>query len=205
MPKYKDEEEYLADDQHEALISEALFYKVQAILDGRKNYATSVEAPNQLPFRGFLDCPKCTRKLTGSGSRSRNGELHYYYHCQSSCGTRFKADEVNEYLMKQLKKLSIMKGNVEFYTAIILKAYADAKGTEKDARQSILNEIREQQARISKAMDLMLKEQIDPADYRKVKSRSRKKPDGLRSSIAAYRTIYAGIGCYSKRSDVKHG
>jgi hypothetical protein len=35
--KYKDEESQLVQGQHEALISEALFYEVQDILDGRKN------------------------------------------------------------------------------------------------------------------------------------------------------------------------
>lgn len=175
VPRYKDEEEYLADGQHEALISEALFYNVQAILDGRKNYKTSIEAPGHLPFRGFLDCPKCVRKLTGSGSRSRNGEMHYYYHCQNSCGVRFKAEEVNNYFGKQLKKASIMQGNLEFYMVLILRAYTGVKGTDRDARQQVLDEIKEQQSRISKAMDLMLKEQIDPADYRQVKSDAEKK------------------------------
>jgi hypothetical protein len=134
----------------------------------------TIEAPNHLPFRGFLDCPKCTRKLTGSGSKGRH-TLHYYYHCQSSCGIRFKADEVNAYFQRQLKKFSIMKGNLEFYTILILKAYTNLKGTEKDARQQVLDEMKEQQGRMSKAMDLMLKDQFDPTEYREIKAEAEKK------------------------------
>lgn len=36
IPKYKDEEAMIINGQHEPLISEALFYKVQDVLDGNK-------------------------------------------------------------------------------------------------------------------------------------------------------------------------
>ncbi len=199
VPRYKDEDEYLADGQHEAVISEALFYRVQAILDGRKNYKTSIEAPNHLQFRGLLDCPKCTRKLTGSGSKGRHS-LHYYYHCQSSCGVRFKAEEVNTYFQKQLKKFTIMKGNLEFYTILILKAYTGLKGTEKDARQQVLDEMKEQQARMSKAMDLMLKDQLDPAEYRAIKVEAEKKLSVLEARLPEVVQSTRGLDITIKRA-----
>ncbi|HUH18400.1 zinc ribbon domain-containing protein [Albibacterium sp.] len=50
-----------------------------------------------LPLRGFLKCPKCERMLSGSASKGRNA-YYNYYHCSSSCGTRFKADMVDIFI-----------------------------------------------------------------------------------------------------------
>ena len=41
IPKFKDEESFIVQGQHEPLISEALFYAVQDVLDGRKRVKTN--------------------------------------------------------------------------------------------------------------------------------------------------------------------
>lgn len=88
---YKEEESRHVHGLHEPIISEALFYEVQQLLDGKKKtYRTQVGGKEILQLRGYLLCPRCGKLLTGSGSRGRNG-LYYYYHCHSSCGTRFRA------------------------------------------------------------------------------------------------------------------
>jgi len=91
VPAFKNEAAYLVQGLHEALISEALFYKVQDILDGRKrdigNNSTKgiiLTSPDRLPLRGFLQCSNCTRLLTGSASKGRRVH-HYYYHCHYPC------------------------------------------------------------------------------------------------------------------------
>jgi DNA invertase Pin-like site-specific DNA recombinase len=69
----------------EPVVDEATFYRAQAVLDGR----VVVSGPRQrnhpdFPLRGFVRCDVCSRPLTGSWSKGRNG--HYaYYHCQRQC------------------------------------------------------------------------------------------------------------------------
>ena len=59
VPKYKDEESFFVKGQHEAIVSEALYYEVQDVLDGRgKTSRPKVETIEDLPLRGFLICPK---------------------------------------------------------------------------------------------------------------------------------------------------
>ncbi len=73
IPKYKDEESFLAREQHEPLISEALFYYVQDVLNGRKKaMPLKMEVDELWPLRGFLLCPKCGKMLTGSASKGRS-------------------------------------------------------------------------------------------------------------------------------------
>lgn len=70
------------------LISEATFYRVQALLDGRVVSAGPRQRNHpDFPLRGFVRCEACSRLLTGSWSRSRNGSLYAYYHCQGRCRT----------------------------------------------------------------------------------------------------------------------
>jgi site-specific DNA recombinase len=80
--KFKDEEALLVQGQREPIISEAVFYEVQDVINGRSkkvNDATKISCDNMLPLRGFLICPRCGKMLTGSASKGRNS-YYYYYH-----------------------------------------------------------------------------------------------------------------------------
>lgn len=106
IPKFKEDESRIVQGQHEALISEALFYEVQDVLDGKKRKErpnTKIVSLDNLPLRGFLTCPICDRMLTGSASKGRSS-LYYYYHFISPCGCRYKANHVNDRFVEELKK-----------------------------------------------------------------------------------------------------
>ena len=69
----------------EPLISEDLFYRVQAILSGRVlGMAPRQRAHADFPLRGFGRCESCGRGLTGSWSKGRS-EYYAYYHCRPGC------------------------------------------------------------------------------------------------------------------------
>src|SRR5690606_10499462 len=107
IPAFKDEESCFVKGQHEPLISESDFSDVQDILDGRKRNTAKpkIVSMDTLPLRGFLKCPKCDRMLTGSASKGKMGKYYYYYHCSSSCGTRFRAENTNEIFEQQLQSM----------------------------------------------------------------------------------------------------
>lgn len=98
IPAHKEDEITYVKGQHEPLISQSLFYQVQDVLRGKARAVnTKVNSSEMLPLRGFLECPDCHRMLTGSASKGRS-QYYFYYHCSASgCGTRFKAESVNDY------------------------------------------------------------------------------------------------------------
>ena len=101
---YKEEVSRHVQGLHQPIISESLFYDVQDYLNGKKKtYRNKVGSLDVLQLRGFLICPKCGKVLTGSASKGRNGK-YYYYHCSSSCGVRFKAENANDLFSRELKK-----------------------------------------------------------------------------------------------------
>ncbi len=70
----------------EPLVSEEVFYRVQAVLQGR----VPVTAPRQrnhpdFPLRGLVRCETCGRPLTGSWSKGKKGRHYAYYHCRRRC------------------------------------------------------------------------------------------------------------------------
>jgi site-specific DNA recombinase len=70
----------------EAIVSEELFYRVQAVLTGRATIvATRPRNRPDFPLRNFVRCAVCNKTLTASWSRG-NGGLYAYYHCQQRCG-----------------------------------------------------------------------------------------------------------------------
>ncbi len=69
----------------EPLVSEKVFYRVQAILDGR----LEMTGPRQrndpdFPLRGYVRCEACGKPLTASWSKGRS-DYYAYYHCRSGC------------------------------------------------------------------------------------------------------------------------
>src|SRR5690606_8260129 len=73
IPKFKDEDCYFVKGQHEAIVSETLFEKVQDVLDGRsRSYRSKIDSLNEFPLKGFFICPVCGKPLTGSKSKGRN-------------------------------------------------------------------------------------------------------------------------------------
>jgi len=118
IPAFKDEEACFVRGQHEPLLSESEFSDVQDILDGRKRTTTKpkIVSMDSLPLRGFLQCPKCDRMLTGSASKGKMSKYYYYYHCSSSCGTRFRAEGANEIFEQQLNDMMPKAGMAELFS-----------------------------------------------------------------------------------------
>ncbi|WP_232424953.1 recombinase family protein [Algoriphagus resistens] len=170
---YKDEEEHLVKGQHEAIVSEDLFYDVQDVLSGRRRNkrkrTTKVNSVPELPLRGHLICPKCGRQLSGSASRSAQKNLYFYYHCLSSCGFRFRADKANTLFEEQLASFRLIRGQ-ELYIAAIQDSFNSVNKESKTSYDQNLKTIQACNEKISKARDLFLEDKLDSSDFQAIKA-----------------------------------
>lgn len=193
LSAYKDEESRHVHGLHEPVISEALFYEVQQLLDGKKkDYRTQVGGKEILQLRGYLLCPRCGKLLTGSGSRGRNG-LYYYYHCRSSCGTRFRADTANGLFLKELRRFIPRSGMAESYKYVISYAYREQGKSQRTEARMLNDQLNEAQNDIAKGRRLLLKGAIDAADYRAIKAESERKITELEAKLIEASKSTAGI------------
>ncbi len=185
LPKHKDEESRFVRGLHEPIITEELYYEVQDVLDGRgRKYRLKVVANESLPLRGFLTCPKCGKLLTGSASKGKT-KYYTYYHCFGGCTHRFRADMVNNILSQELKKFIPRQEVTELFRLLILNTYNEKTKIVTQEKKQALAQIKEFELRLSKARELVLSEQIEPSDYREMKSDYEEKISRLEAKISS--------------------
>ena len=185
IPKFKDEEPVLVQGQHEPIISESLFYEVQDVLEGRKRKirtGTKIITQDALALRGFLICPQCGRMLTGSASKGRHNH-YYYYHCVSSCGCRFKAENANTLFVQELKKYVPYPGMNDLYVATICEAYNDQTKHLKSNRSQILSQLDNLNTRLKNAREMVADQKLDPDDFRELKAECTTKINELEAKL----------------------
>ncbi len=171
IPKYKDDESRFVKGLHEALISESLYYEVQDVLDGRKRgeYRLKVVSNTSLPLRGFLLCPDCSKVLTGSASKGHT--KHYtYYHCVLGCKFRYRAEAINEQFVNELRKYVPKPEMGELFKLIFQEAWQRQTGHIVDDRKELLKQIKELTDKVSYIRELLSSKQIEPEDFREMKS-----------------------------------
>ena len=190
IPKFKDEEARIAQGLHEPLIGEALFSEVQDVLDGKKRkkrLTTKITSNDNLPFRGYLVCPKCNRMLTGSASKGRTS-LYYYYHCLASCGCRFKAAAANEAFVNQLRKFKPHPAVEGLYKTVINNAYKSQYHSIQYGTKQMMEDIGRLNDKIAKGRELLLAGDIDGGDYRIIKNNCEEQIHRLEAKLSEIAT-----------------
>ena len=183
IPKYKDEESRFIKGTHESIILDELYYQVQDILDGRKrHYRLKVVSDEYLPLRGFLICPKCNKLLTGSCSKG-NTKYYTYYHCTDGCSCRYRADLINQLFVSEIKKHIPKPAIIDLFRTLLTEALDDQTNHIKDDSKGVRLQIKEMQDNITYIKELLSSRQIEPADFREMKSEYSSKLEKLEAKL----------------------
>ncbi|MDE1191425.1 MAG: recombinase family protein [Arachidicoccus sp.] len=171
VPANRNEEEQFVMGIHEPLVSESLFHRVQLIITKDRNKRGNKDALKSLfPLRGFLSCPWCGGRITGSVSQGKR--LKYsYYHCMGhKCKGRFRAEALNKHYEEKLKQIHIRPEVYDLFGFILEdeNIFTSRRGYADD-RKKILDGISKQELYISKARQFFLDDKIDFDDFSKLK------------------------------------
>lgn len=165
VPEFGEEEEHYVPGLHEALIEEDLFHQVKVVLKkiGEKGNIplAKTKQRDEFPLRGLLVCPGCGRHLTGSCSKSRNGNYFAYYHCQNTCKTRFNAGLLHDKLDDYLKSLTIQSEVSYLYLTILEDTFKSNEGDRKKQIQGLKERIHDHEEKIARCDEMMLNREID--------------------------------------------
>lgn len=77
--------------KHEALVSFAVWKRVQDRLDGRANAPARKDLRADFPLRGFVCCSACDSPMTAAWSKGRNALYPYYVCYKKGCQLRGKS------------------------------------------------------------------------------------------------------------------
>ena len=193
VPKNKDEEGYFVQGQHDPLISESLFKRVQDVITRvRPAHATAIASLDELPLRGFLACPRCDKPLTGSPSKGKY-KYYFYYHCNSTCGYRKRATLLNKEFLKDIEKYKPLAGMEDTYVNFINYYYKERMSGKNDLRKQILSQIAMLNKRTTKLRELLLNEELEAADYRSMKFENEEKIKNLENDLMELATDRTNI------------
>ena len=146
VPAFEDEPEIIVDGEHEPLVSEDTFYRVQDLIEGRnrrKHSLIKVKKPHpDFYLRGHVVCPMCGRPITASFSRG-NGGKYPYYHCM--CSPRHynvRAEKVNNEFVRYVSGLKPREEILNLYNEVLRSIREDdcvsQKGYQKELEDKLL-------------------------------------------------------------------
>ena len=180
---YKDEPGEYVKGLHEPIISEALFFSAQDVLDNRRrHYNLKVVADKSLPLRGFINCPLCGKVLSGSASKGYS-KYYTYYHCHSGCKFRIRAEEVNDQFLSQLKKYIPDPVMLPVFKRLLMEAWQQQTGSMLDDKKKLQQELKILQEKLDYAQELLLSREIDSSDYHKMKAKYTLELDKLQARL----------------------
>jgi site-specific DNA recombinase len=145
-----------------------LFYRVQEVLnDNNKVRKLPIfkSLREELPLRGMLSCSGCGLKLTGSRSKSSNGNFYFYYHCNYCGKERFPVAQVNGVFENILNDFTFTKESKEIYQLMVKdRLSVDAKDSERK-KVKLEKSLEDVMERIEKLQDLFVDGKIEQRQY----------------------------------------
>lgn len=185
VPAYKGEPEYYVNGEHEAIIDEETFYKVQEILDGKRKKTPKLsKAINpDLYLRRFLICPVCGCALTGATSSGNGGKYTYYFCCSNQKHIRMRAENVNEEFARYTAQLKPNKTVLDLYNEILKDLQNERKGESKKEVVALQNELSTVQKRINSIEDKYLDGDLTKEEYNRMLERYTKEASAMQQQI----------------------
>jgi site-specific DNA recombinase len=192
----KNETEQIVDALHKPLVSIDVFEKVQYALGNRKRIKHKpVKQNNILPLRGYLECKQCGGNLTGSGSKSKTGKKHYYYHCnqRKGCNERYKVGLAHEEIKNFLNEIKPKDEVCELFEHIMKDKFDNSESTNKSIIASKDKKIKELRERRKVLLDKCLDGVIENEIYKT-------KEDELSNEIKKLESEKSQLNTYEKDS-----
>ena len=185
VPAYKGEPEYYVNGEHEAIIDEETFYKVQDILDGKRKKTPKLsKAINpDLYLRKFLICPVCGCALTGATSSGNGGKYTYYFCCNDQKHIRMRAESANEQFAQYTAKLKPNKTVLDLYSEILKDLQCERKGESKKEVTSLQSDFSAIQKRINSIEDKYMDGDLTKEQYNRMLERYTKEASAIQQQI----------------------
>lgn len=171
IPPTKTEDVQFVTAVHEPIIPKSLFDDVQVLLKGRRRQkSTRLSLAYLFPLRGYLHCPWCSRKLTGSFSQGRHAKYSYYHCATPGCKGRFKTEILHAAYENQLKSLRLIPEVNELLKLVLEdENVLTVQKKYETERKTIVSDIGKNHSLISKARRLLVNEKIEFDDFNELK------------------------------------
>ncbi|KKR52181.1 MAG: Site-specific recombinase [Candidatus Woesebacteria bacterium GW2011_GWA1_40_43] len=110
---------------HQPMISEETFYKVQAIID-KRSFTGGIKYTKlneNFPLRGHVICGICGLKMTGSFSRGRGGHYPYYYCIGKHFCKSYQKDYFENLFLEYLREIQPSKDFTPLFSEMVAEKW----------------------------------------------------------------------------------
>jgi site-specific DNA recombinase len=145
---------------------------------------TKMAVDPAFPLRGYLLCPHCGKQLTASTSKGRN-QYYSYYHCNAACGFRHTASEVNDMAAQEISRYVKPLPALKLYKERIVSIYKEETQQQRTEIKDLELQLEDAHKRLTKARDLLLSGDIEPDDYRTIKSETDSRINRMEARLTA--------------------
>ena len=157
-----------------ALVPEAVFRRVQRLLDG-KGAPLRPHARNHedFPLRRFVACAQCSTPLTGSWSTGRS-KKYAYYHCRKCKCVKASKQSLEAVFVALLSQLQPEPEYMGLLNALVLDVWKDRQSESERLRRELESVVRHKQERLDRVDEAFLYERsIDRQSYERQRSQLR--------------------------------
>ncbi|MCR5193112.1 MAG: recombinase family protein [Bacteroidales bacterium] len=173
VPALEEEPEQIVDGEHEPLIDEETFYRVQDLIEGRnRRKHTLVKGKKPHPdfyLRKYVICPMCGRPITASFSKG-NGGKYPYYHCMG--GHRhynIRAEKMNGEFVRYISGLKPRKEVLDLYNEVLRSLREDGCVNQKKYLKELESSIESLEKRKKRISNDYMDEKIDAKMFTELK------------------------------------
>jgi site-specific DNA recombinase len=141
---------------HEPIISQKLFQKVQDILSGKKKKINSHTRENKdFPLRGYVYCEKCGNQMTASWATGRNQRYAYYW-CQHGCKTNVRKEKLEDLFVEKLQAMEPKAELMDLFEAIFTDVWQNNQKTQIKFNSNLNSQLEKAKKRKSRITELLI-------------------------------------------------
>jgi site-specific DNA recombinase len=202
VKKYKSEPEQIVMGLHPALVTEAIYYRANDILSGRKRKMKFHQDKTDLyPLRGLMKCPIHGLSLTSYAPKGRKGELYHYYLCPvDRCRQRHRVADVHKSIEDILSTISVQAQTLTLYTKILEKLFEKEDTTRQDDIHKAGLELEKLRARKENALNMFVDGKLTATDYQEIKQKVEKEMVLLTSRLEDMKKEMTPYKTYIKKT-----
>ena len=154
--------------QHEPLVTQELFDRVQDVLDGRRpSVAPKRKFNPELPLKFFVKCETCGTPITGGFARGRSKKRYGHYWCRKKeCrAVKIRKERLEREFLSKLKSLQPKDETLADFPTIAAKVWNSKQGGIEKQRSKLFARLEEHRALKSELLRSKLRGEVSQQDY----------------------------------------
>jgi len=186
--------------QHEKLVDENTFYKVQALMRAR-NYGANRMRKHSFILRGFTYCDECGSRITASYHTKKSGKIYAFYLCSKRqhskpvlCGqSAIQTKELERQLEKLIKTIQIPESTALRLEEKIKEVVANDKESNEVMRKSIQLQLNNIDGKKKALLEKHLDGSVDADTYKNFKLELEAKEVQLQADLEKVNEVILSI------------